>query len=159
MLEVDMHLLMIPPVLITAYLVIRFLPDRAVKYAAIEAHFKYGSTGGERNLGIPYWIWRVAPHICSDMLPDKQPDDIGFESLGMLYEGDNTLPVGVSMRRHLGIDRVFLNCAVCHSSTLRKTLNSEPEIILGMPANRLNFMGFEKFFFNVSTARILTGNI
>ena len=135
------------PILISIYLAARFLPNHAVSYAAIEEHFKYGSTGGEQNLGIPYWIWRAAPHICSDILPDKQPDDIGFESLGMLYEDDNTLPVGVSSRRHLGIDRVFLNCAVCHSSTLRKTPESEREIILGMPANRLNFMGFEKFFF------------
>ena len=65
----------------------------------------------------------------------------------MIYEGSNTLPVGVSTRRHLGLDRVFLNCAVCHTSTLRKTEESESELVLGMPANRFDLMAFEKFFF------------
>lgn len=151
-------LLILIPILISAYLASRFLPDRAVSYTAIEEHFKYGSTGGERNLGIPYWIWRAAPHICSEMLPDKKRDDIGFESLGMIYEEGKTLPVGVSTRRHLGLDRVFLNCAACHSSTIRKTAEDKPEIILGMPASRLNFMGFEKFFFQCVTSEKFNRN-
>ena len=36
-------------------------------------------------------------------------------SLGFLFEPGHDLPVGMSRRRQLGIDRVFLNCAVCHS--------------------------------------------
>ena len=36
----------------------RFLQDEAVAYDDITAHFKYGSTGGERNLGFPYWVWK-----------------------------------------------------------------------------------------------------
>ena len=66
----------------------------------------------------------------------------------MLYEGDNTLPVGTSKRRHLGIDRVFLNCAVCHTSTYRTSEDSEPEMVLGMPANQFQLMAFEKTFFS-----------
>ncbi|MCC2615278.1 c-type cytochrome [Aestuariibacter halophilus] len=125
----------------------RFLTDEAVTYDDIEGHFKYGSIGGERNLGIPYWIWQAAPKLCPELLPHRQADDRGFESIGMIYEGDNTLPVGVSKRRHLGIDRVFLNCSVCHTSTVRASLTEERQLILGMPANRFDLMGFERFFF------------
>lgn len=134
--------------LIVLYLGQRFLTDKAVDYTEIDLHFKYGSIGGERNLGIPYWIWMAAPKVCPDLLPNALPDDKGFESIGMIYEGDNTLPVGVSMRRHMGIDRVFLNCAVCHTSTLRNSPDdANPEVILGMPANRFELMEFERFFF------------
>lgn len=129
------------------YLAVRFLTDEPVRYQKIEEHFKYGSLGGERNLGIPYWIWQAMPQMCADMLPDKQTEDVGFESVGMIYEGDNKLPVGVSSRRHLGIDRVFLNCAVCHTSTVQQTEESEPELVLGMPAHRFNLAAFEKFIF------------
>lgn len=133
--------------IIAAYAANRFLTDEAVEYDDIESHFKYGSIGGERNLGIPYWLWQVAPEVCPEFLPDKLPTDRGLESIGMIYEGDNTLPVGVSSRRHLGLDRVFLNCAVCHTSTVRKEEDDEPELVLGMPANRFDLMGFERFFF------------
>lgn len=134
-------------VLFSLYLGNRFLTDRPVTYNDIESHFKYGSIGGERNLGIPYWLWQVAPKVCPELLPDRLPGDRGLESIGMIYEGENTLPVGVSSRRHLGLDRVFLNCAVCHTSTVRGSEQDEPKLVLGMPANRFDLMGFEKFFF------------
>ncbi|RDV24601.1 cytochrome c [Alteromonas aestuariivivens] len=130
------------------YLGTRFLTDRPVEYDNIEQHFKYGSLGGERNLGIPYWLWKAVPELCPDLLPNRGPDDIGLESIGMVYEPGRDLPVGVSMRRHLGIDRVFMNCAVCHSSTVRDSEQGEPRLILGMPANRFRLMEFEKTFFS-----------
>ena len=37
--------------------------DEPVVYDDLEDHFKYGSTGGERESGIPYWIWKVLPKI------------------------------------------------------------------------------------------------
>ena len=37
-----------------AYAALRFLPNRPVQYDRIEDHFKYGSTGGEANLGFPF---------------------------------------------------------------------------------------------------------
>lgn len=118
----------------------RFGTDRPVVHAEATAHFKYGSTGGERNMGFPYWVFKVMPEICPDLLPGK-----GYESLGFLFEPGHDLPVGMSTRRHLGIDRVFLNCAVCHVSTVRTAAAAEPLLVLGMPANRLDLMGFQKF--------------
>ena len=119
---------------------IRFLPDQPVIYNDPVEHFKYGSTGGERNMGFPYWLWQVLPDVCPDLLPGK-----GYASLGFIYEQGHDLPVGVSKRRHLGIDRVFLNCAVCHTATVRTSPHSQPLLVSGMPANQLDLMGFQKF--------------
>lgn len=124
------------------YLANRFLTDRPVVYADIVEHYKYGSTGGERESGFPYLVWKAMPELCADQLPGK-----GYQSVGMLFEGDRDLPVGVSKRRVTGIDRVFLNCAVCHTSTVRDRPDAEPRLIVGMPANNFNVLAFQNFFF------------
>src|SRR5574338_1521207 len=101
-------------------LTVRFGADTPVDYADIEEHFKYGSTGGERASGFPYWIWKALPRVCEDTLPGgKDFPGQEFKALGFLYEGDNDLPIAMSKRRHMGLDRVFLNCAVCHTGTVR----------------------------------------
>jgi hypothetical protein len=139
-------LLMIGGVLIA--LVVRFGADTPVDYADIEEHFKYGSTGGERASGFPYWIWKALPRICGDKLPEgKQFPGQEFKAVGFLYEGNKDLPIGMSKRRHMGLDRVFLNCAVCHTSTIRDRPDSSPKVITGMPANTVDLMAFEKFLF------------
>ncbi|MGH7230549.1 MAG: c-type cytochrome [Nitrospiraceae bacterium] len=126
----------------------RFGADTPVDYAGIEDHFKYGSTGGERESGFPYWIWKALPRVCEDKLPDgKQFPGREYQALGFLYEGERDLPVGMSKRRHMGLERVFLNCAVCHTSTVRDSSGSAPRIITGMPANTVDLMTFEKFMF------------
>jgi len=51
----------------------------------------------------------------------------------------------MSQRRHLGIDRTFLNCAVCHTSTVRGKADAKPMLVAGMGANTFNLMAFEKF--------------
>lgn len=157
------------------YAAARFLPNNAPTYAYDAEHFKYGSTGGEVNFGFPYWIWQEMPLLCPDYLPqDRLPDDYarrvagyqygesaddrmalsrqGYKALGLIYETESngrekTLPVGVSQRRNLGLDRVFFNCAVCHTSTVREAPESDPMLVLGMPANRLNLYALEQFFF------------
>ena len=129
-------------------LVARFAADVPADYADAEAHFKYGSTGGERASGFPYWIWKVLPTICEKELPGgKNFPGQELKAVGFLYEGDNDLPIGMSKRRHMGLDRVFLNCAVCHTSTVRDKPESNPRIITGMPANTVDLMAFEKFLF------------
>ena len=37
--------------------------------ATIEEHFKYGSTGGERVSGFPYWIFQAMPACAPKLLP------------------------------------------------------------------------------------------
>jgi len=140
-------LIFVPSIIVAIYLWSRFGGDVPVDYAKIEDQFKYGSTGGEHETGFPYWIWQAMPQVCAEHLPGK-----GYASLGLLYEKDSEgkqkdLPIGVSKRNYQGVDRVFLNCAACHTSTLRDKPASAPRVITGMPANTFNIMAFEKFFF------------
>jgi mono/diheme cytochrome c family protein len=119
------------------------MEDKPVVYANIEEHFKYGSTGGERASGFPYWIFQALPGVCTHHLPGP-----GYASLGMIFEEGKDLPVGMSKRRYQGVDRTFLNCAVCHSATVRDSPEAKPHLYLGMPANTFNVWAFQKFLFD-----------
>ena len=129
-------------VLVAVFVLPRFLADRPVEYSAIEEHFKYGSTGGERVSGFPYWIFQAMPGVCPKLLPG------GWPSLGFVYEEGKDLPVGMSKRNYQGVDRVFFNCAVCHTSTVREAPDGKARIVLGMPANTFNIFGFTRFVFD-----------
>ncbi len=131
----------------TVYAIGRFTADEPVGYREAAEHFKYGSTGGERESGFPYWIWKALPEVCPEFLPGE-----GYASLGMIFEPGKDLPVGVSKRFNLGIDRVFLNCAVCHTSTVRDAPDAAPRLVLGMPAQRFDIRAFESFFFNCAAS-------
>lgn len=135
-------IVVIVPLTFVGYALARFGVDRAVTYDSPEEHFKYGSTGGEHESGFPYWIFQALPQVCSKQLPG------GYRSLGMVFEDGKDLPIGMSMRRYTGFDRTFLNCAVCHTSTVRTAPGAAPMIVLGMPANTFDVMGFEKFLFD-----------
>jgi mono/diheme cytochrome c family protein len=136
-------------VVVTVSLASRFLADVPVDYADPEQHFKYGSTGGEREAGLPFWVWKALPHVCEKHVPGGAPQPgREYASFGFLYEPGRDLPVGMSQRRHLGLDRVFLNCAACHTSTVRDTPDGPSKIITGMPANTVDLMAFEKFMFD-----------
>lgn len=138
----------------SVYVLIRLNDDQPVLFADADAHFKYGSTGGERGwksqvgFGIPYWIWIALPETFPQYLPDRQPGR-GYASLGFLYEPGRDarfdLPVGMSMRRVQGIDRVYFTCAVCHTGSIREAEGASPRIVPGMPANTLNFGGVAEF--------------
>src|SRR5262245_3510412 len=125
------------------YVLYVFNEDEPVVYAKIEDHFKYGSTGGERESGFPYWIFQALPQVCALHLPGP-----GWASLGFTFEEGKDLPVGMSRRRYQGIDRTFLNCAVCHASTVRDSADAKPRVYLGMPAHTFNVWGFQKFLFD-----------
>ena len=135
-------------VLLAAWLGWRFTRDAPVDYAAVDEHFKYGSIGAEpggsllRTVGgtlPPYWVFKVLPDICPDMLPG------GYASLGLLFEDGREMPIGVSRRYRVGTDLAGLNCAVCHTGTYRETPESEPRIVLGMPAHQFDIQAFTRF--------------
>jgi mono/diheme cytochrome c family protein len=89
-------------------------------------------------------VFRALPTICRDRLPG------GYAEFGFIMEPNQDLPVGVSRRHRIGIDHVGLNCAVCHSGTLRDTPTSPPRIVLGMPAHQLDLQGFVQFVLECS---------
>ncbi|HEX4960360.1 MAG TPA: cytochrome c [Thermoanaerobaculia bacterium] len=134
-----------------------YLFDNVVQYRNDDDHFKYGSLGGERGynaqigFGLPYWIWVAMPELFPEYLPDKIPGQ-GLKAFGYIYEKGRDprfqLPIGTSQRQNLGIDRVWINCGACHTGTVRETPESEPQIVLGMPANRYNQGAWGKFLFD-----------
>lgn len=136
------------------YLVIRLTDDKPITYADAAEHFKYGSTGGERGFGyqfgfgVPYWIWVSLPELFPEYLPDHQRGR-GYSAFGMIYEEGKDprfdLPIGMSMRRVQGIDRVYFNCAVCHTGSVRDAPGGEQHIVLGMPANTFDLGALAEF--------------
>ena len=138
--------------LVGFYFASRFTSDLPVTYSSPEEHFKYGSTGGERYSGFPYWIWQVLPALFHEHLPGGayQPAT-PYAPLGFIYEPGKDLPIGVSKRNVQGMDRVFLNCAVCHAGTYRDKPESVPQVVLGMPANTVNLQAFQRFLFACAT--------
>jgi RoxA-like, cytochrome c-like/Cytochrome C oxidase, cbb3-type, subunit III len=129
--------------LIVSILFWKFVPDAPVDYASITDHFKYGSIGSEPANGIPYWIWKVLP----DMFPDKLPvPGKGYEGFGLIQEPGHDMPIGFSVRR-VYIDRVGMNCGLCHTGTVRDSPQSQPRIILGMPANKFDLQRYARFLY------------
>jgi len=136
----------------------RLFVEHPVDYADDAEHFKYGSIGSDVDGGIPYAIWRALPLICSRHLPDpeafaalpvaEQHGLGGYRQFGFLTEPGRERPVGFSQRRVV-VDRVGLNCAVCHVSTVRGADNDPPRrLMLGMPANTVNLQGYFQFLFD-----------
>jgi hypothetical protein len=122
--------------------------DWPVAYDGVVEHFKYGSIGSEPGVSLldpvggalpPYWIFTALPSVCRDRLPG------GYASFGFIVEEGRDLPVGVSRRRRLGVDQVGLNCAVCHTGTIRDTPQSAPRVVVGMPAHQLDLQRFIEF--------------
>ena len=143
-------LLVVGLIIVGAFcLATRFTRDEPVAYDQIEEHFKYGSLGGERESGIPYWIWKVLPKLFPEYLPGKKyVAGQEYASLGFIYEPGKDLPIGVSKRNTQGIDRVFLNCAACHAGSVRETAQSPRALYTGMPSNTVDLEAFQRFIFN-----------
>ena len=147
-------IVLVVAVLVGAYLLIRAYDDQPVIYADDRDHFKYGSTGGERGwkqqfgFGIPYWMWIALPEVFSQYLPDGKAG-AGYSAFGMVYEDGKDprfdLPIGMSMRRVNGVDRVYFTCSVCHTGSVRPAPDAPRQIVLGMPSNTLDFGGVGEF--------------
>ena len=138
--------------LILAWAIWRFSRDSTDHYEAMQDNFKYGSIGSEvggtlsdavGGLLPPERIFAVLPA----MFPDRLPG--GYASLGLVTEPGHTWPIGVTHRFRLGFPQVGLNCAVCHVGTYRINPQTKPQIVLGMPANKLHLQ--ELFEFVVSS--------
>ena len=135
--------------------------DQPVAYESIADQFKYGSIGSEPGVSLlrpvggvlpPYWIFRAMPEICRDRLPG------GFASLGLIVEPGHDLPIGVSRRRRLGIDQVGLNCAVCHTGTVREAPGAPSRIVLGMPAHQIDLQAIVEFVLDCTLDNRLTAD-
>ncbi|MFL5256638.1 MAG: c-type cytochrome, partial [Rhodopila sp.] len=119
-----------------------FVNQYTVAYKNAEDHFKYGSIGSETVNGFPILVFKALPVMFRDQLGPT-----GYRRFGMLYETEQSeLPVGMSRRVVTGVERVWLNCAVCHVGTYRLSLDDHPQFIYGAPANNLRLYDLIRFF-------------
>jgi hypothetical protein len=125
------------PTLAIGYWTKRSSINRPVSYEAPDDHFKYGHIAGSRSYGIPYAVWKALPYVFG----------VDYRSFGFIYEPGKDLPIGVSKANIGGIDRVFLNCAACHTGTVRETQSGTPRIVAGMPANSFDFASFQNYLY------------
>jgi len=118
--------------------------ERVAAQDDILTHFKYGSIGAEARIGIPYPIWRVLPTVFPDKLPNRPGR--GYERFGFIYEADppQMRPIGMTYVEDR-VALVGLNCATCHTGTVRESPTSTRQIILGMPAHQMDLQAFANF--------------
>jgi mono/diheme cytochrome c family protein len=133
--------------LVASYFFWRIVPEVPVGYQDGRENFKYGSFGSEPQNGIPYWVWKVLPTTFPDLVPKTYNDNLDYTAFGFLQEDGHDTPIGFSKRRVYGITLVGLNCAVCHTGTVRTSPGSEPRLILGMPANSVDLQSYFGFLF------------
>ena len=121
-----------------------FMAPVVPTFASDEEHFKYGSIGNDGASGIPYPIWVAMPAVCAHHLPRPQ----GYAAFGLLYEpGRNPAvdpPVGFS-RAKVGVERMSINCAVCHTVRARLAPDAEPRLYTGAAANTVDIQGYQRF--------------
>lgn len=105
-----------------------------------EMRFKYGSIGGERDAGIPYWIFYVLPR----MFPEKIPGPNGFASFGLSWEQGQELPIGFT-KKVIGFARVGNNCATCHTTNYRLSESENPIFVTAGPGHTFNLEAMFRF--------------
>ena len=84
------------------------------------------------------------PAVCAHHLPRPQ----GCAAFGLLYEpGRNPAvdsPIGFS-RAKVGVERMSINCAVCHTVRARLAPDAEPRLYTGAAANTVDIQGYQRF--------------
>ncbi|MBB3189913.1 hypothetical protein [Halomonas cerina] len=128
----------------------RYSGESVRHYADPETHFWHGSIGSEPASGLPVRLWRVLPELFPETLGEE-----GYAVFGFLYApGDSLaagdLPIGVGTREVRGVELGWLNCAVCHTGTVRHSPEAQPRLISGMPANHLDLYGFITFLMDIA---------
>ncbi len=107
-------------------------------------HFKYGSIGSEGASGLPRKVFDAIPELYADHMQGQ-----GWQYFGLVQEEGAALPVGFSRRKVDGIERVWLNCSVCHMGTYTLPGEEEVQFIPGAPSNQLRLQELIRFFIDV----------
>jgi hypothetical protein len=123
--------------------------DVPVRYADAADRFKYQSIGSEVT-AMPFYIWKALPAVCPDMLPRD-----GYAGFGFTYEPGHDRPVGVTLRT-VGIPRAGINCATCHTGTIRTTASDARVVMLGTPSHQLDLQRYARFLVGCTTGPAYT---
>lgn len=111
------------------------------RFAADEAHFKYGSVGVEAAQGVPYEVWRTLPGLC---LPPAERE-AGYRKFGMLFEDGHDSPIGMPLETAI-VPRVGINCALCHVGRVAGP-DGALRTLVGAPNTSLNLQAYLRFLF------------
>jgi mono/diheme cytochrome c family protein len=111
-------------------------------FASSEEHFLFGSIGTEAQQGIPYWVWLVLPRVFPEYLPAAG----GYASLGIVSQPAHEMPVGFS-KVTIGYPRVGMNCAMCHTATIRPEAGAPQTIVPAAPAHQAGAQQYLRFLF------------
>jgi hypothetical protein len=128
------------------YNLFRPLPQQLAN-DTLEEYFKYGSIGTEEEQGVPFHIWLVLPRMFPEYLPkdaDGKSKTGGYLAFGTAWEPGRETPVGFS-RRTIGIPRVGITCALCHTATYRTSPDGEPAIVPTGPSQRFDLQAYIRF--------------
>jgi len=129
--------------------------DKPEVHTDILEHYKYGSVGAEARTGVPYWIWIVLPGLFPEYLPARAGN--GYERFGFAFEPGKQRPIGSSYRERQ-VPLLGLNCAACHTGTLRDKPDGPPRIVLGMPSHQLDLQSYQRFLFRCLADPRFTGD-
>jgi mono/diheme cytochrome c family protein len=110
------------------------------QFTSAEEHFLYGSVGTEEEHGVPYWIWLVLPRI----FPEYLPAPGGYASIGIMAHDGHEMPIGFS-KVEIGVPRVGVNCALCHTATVRAAPTDAPTVYPGAPAHQAGAQEYMRF--------------
>jgi cytochrome c553 len=119
-----------------------FREEPAPYFTSAEDHFLFGSIGTEAEQGVPYWIWLVLPRV----FPEYLPGPGGYASLGMPSKDGHELPVGFS-KVTIGFPRVGINCAMCHTASVRTAPGAPALLVAGGPSHQTNEQQYLRFLF------------
>jgi processive rubber oxygenase RoxA-like protein len=119
-----------------------FRREPAPYFASDEEHFLYGSVGTEEQEGVPYWIWLVLPRI----FPEYLPAPGGYAALGVLAPSGHEMPIGLS-KVTIGFPRVGINCAMCHTASVRLRPADPPTIYPAAPSHQTAPQMYLRFLF------------
>jgi cytochrome c553 len=117
-------------------------------YDDIVEHFKYGSIGTEARLGVPAPLFDLFPVMFADLLPKDRPG-VGWEKLGFLYEPGHKRPIGTTVRE-MPVPLVGLNCASCHTGTMRDAPGGQRRFLFGGSAINFDIEGYFQFLLAIA---------
>jgi processive rubber oxygenase RoxA-like protein len=113
-------------------------------FASDEEHFKYGSIGNDGAAGIPYRMWTVLPQVCARLVPGQG----GYAAFGFRWDPGRDPavdpPIGFSKAK-VGVERMSINCAICHITSVRLSADAQPQLYPGGASNTVDVQGYQRF--------------
>ena len=130
-----------------------FVNQYVVAYEGPLEHFEHGSIGSETANGLPTLVFKALPVLYAQRMGPE-----GWRRFGFIYNQGDDLPIGFSRRVVTGVERVWLNCSVCHVGTYRLPGDGTQHLLYGAPSNNLRLYDLIKFFIDVGRDPGFTGD-